>query len=204
MKRVETKVRERTYKYILSGLTAKSSHTTVLSRASAHGPSQLKHQNLRMGSHTEKCLNGSIIPVQATTQMRTKWTCIVGLSVLRQGQPDSGEGCIMLQSGLTRSLLAKFPHIQSSLAVDYTNFVLQGKNTMNKAMDTGVWTFDAWCCGAQSASEQSQLCELSGPTFRFTMQEFSMVGGYMENPEKRSKLGGGRLSGYGRLPRTIQ
>ena len=41
-----------------------------------------------------RCLNGSIIPVQATTRMRT---CIVGLSVLCQGQPDSGEGCIMLQ-----------------------------------------------------------------------------------------------------------
>ena len=51
--------------------------------------------------------------------------------MLRQGQPDSGESCIMLQSGLTRSLLAKFPHVQSSLAVhvDYTNFVLQVKNT---------------------------------------------------------------------------
>ena len=45
-------------------------------------------------------------------------------------------------------------------------------------------TFDAWCHGAQSASEQSQLCELSGPTFGFTTREFSMVGGYTENPEK--------------------
>ena len=45
-------------------------------------------------------------------------------------------------------------------------------------------TFDAWCRGVQSASEQLQLCELSGPTFRFATQEFSMVGGYTENLEK--------------------
>ena len=36
----------------------------------------------------------------------------------------------------------------------------------------------------QSASEQSQLCELSAPTFGFTMQYFSMVGSYTENLEK--------------------
>ena len=36
-------------------------------------------------------------------------TCIVGSSVLRQGQPDSGEGCIVLQSEPTRSLVARFP-----------------------------------------------------------------------------------------------
>ena len=39
----------------------------------------------------------------------TEWTCIVGSSVIRRGQPDSGESCIILQSGLTRSLIAKFP-----------------------------------------------------------------------------------------------
>ena len=36
----------------------------------------------------------------------------------------------------------------------------------------------------QSASEQSQLCELSAPTFGFTMQYFSVVGSYTENLEK--------------------
>ena len=39
----------------------------------------------------------------------TESTCIVSLSVIRQGQRDSGESCIMLQSGLNRSLDAKFP-----------------------------------------------------------------------------------------------
>ena len=50
----------------------------------------------------------------------TESTCIIGslcFVVLRWGQPDSGEGCIVLQSRPTRSLVAKFPHIQSLLAV---------------------------------------------------------------------------------------
>ena len=33
-------------------------------------------------------------------------------------------------------------------------------------------------------SSKMQLCELSGPTFGYTTREFSMVGGYTENPEK--------------------
>ena len=47
----------------------------------------------------------------------TELTCIVGSAMLRRGQPDSGEGCIMLQSGQTHSLVAKFLHVQSLLAV---------------------------------------------------------------------------------------
>ena len=38
----------------------------------------------------------------------TEWACIVGLSMIRRGQPNSGESCIMLQIGPTRSLVAKF------------------------------------------------------------------------------------------------
>jgi len=74
--------------------------------------------------------------------------------------------------------------------------MLQRKNTANKATDKFVQTFDAWCRGIQSASEQSQLCELSGPTFGFTTQEFSMVGSYTENLEnhKTVKIGGWALA----------
>ena len=39
----------------------------------------------------------------------TEWTCIVGSSVIHRGQPDSGESCIVLQSGPSRSFVAKFP-----------------------------------------------------------------------------------------------
>ena len=38
-------------------------------------------------------------------------------------------------------------------------------------------------------NNRSYICEVSGPTFGFTMQEFSMVGNHTENPEKLSKLG---------------
>ena len=58
-----------------------------------------------------------------------KSTCIVGSSILRRGQPNSGEDCIMLQSGLTRSLVAKFP--QRSVRLCYANIMLQGRNAVN-------------------------------------------------------------------------
>ena len=57
-----------------------------------------------------KCLNGSTIPKQGPTPDAklaamgpNQSTCIVGSFVLRRGQSDSGEGCIVLQSGLTGS-----------------------------------------------------------------------------------------------------
>ena len=124
----------------------------------------------------------------------TKSTCIVASSVLRRGQPDSRESYIMLQSGPTRSLVANFPH----RLVVACKFCAAGKNAVNEATDRCVRR----CRGAQRASEQSQLCELSGPTFGFTMQNFSMVGGYTENLEKPQSCqnwGGGRLHGCGRL-----
>ena len=39
----------------------------------------------------------------------TESTCIVASPVLRQGQPNGGEGCIVLESGPTRTLVAKLP-----------------------------------------------------------------------------------------------
>ena len=93
-----------------------------------------------------------------------------------------------------------FHSIQSSLAVH--EFILQGKNAANEAMDGYVRTFDV-----VAPKVQSQLCELSGPTFGFTMREFSMVGGYMENPEKPQNCqnwGVGTYSGhYGNGTRYI-
>ena len=80
-----------------------------------NGRSQLKRQNLRVGGYTEKVLKWlnylrtRAHPGCEVSCHGTKSTCIVGSSVLRQGQPDSGEGCIVLQSRLTRSFIAKFP-----------------------------------------------------------------------------------------------
>ena len=48
-----------------------------------------------------------------------------------------------------------------------------------------------------ASKAQLQLCKLSGPTFGFTTQEFSMVGGYTENlekPHKTVKIGGWTLA----------
>ena len=89
--------------------------STISSQASAHGCSQLKHQNLRVGSYTEKVLKWFNYP-RARAHLRcevschlTESTCILGLSVLCRGQPDSGESCIVLHRGRTCSLVSKFP-----------------------------------------------------------------------------------------------
>ena len=90
-------------------------YDTILSRASPHEYLQLKCQNLRVGGYTKKVFKWFNYPHARAhpgcefSYHGTESTCIVGSSVLHQGQPDSGEGCIVLQSGLTRSLIAKLP-----------------------------------------------------------------------------------------------
>ena len=96
-------------------MAASSSTSTVLSQASAHGHSQLKRQNLGVGGYTEKVLKWFNYPRERAhpgCEVGThgaESTCIVGLSVLRRGQPDSRESCTVLHSRPTRSLIAKFP-----------------------------------------------------------------------------------------------
>ena len=46
----------------------------------------------------------------------TESICIVALPVLRRGQPDGRESCIVLESGPTRRLVARLPQ-RSSLAI---------------------------------------------------------------------------------------
>ena len=73
---------------------------TVLSRASAHGRSQLKHQKLRVGGYTEKVLEWFNYPC-ARAHPGCEVNCQGVLHrrfVCRRGQPDSGESCIVLQS----------------------------------------------------------------------------------------------------------
>jgi len=104
-----------------------------------------------------RCFYGLTIPAQGPVHPRCKGSC--------QGVPNR------LASSLYPCFVRTFDiwycatHSASSL---YPCFVR---------------TFDIWYCATHSAS-QLQVCELSGPTFRFTTQEFSMVGGYMENLEK--------------------
>ena len=73
-----------------------------------------KRQNLRVDSYTENMLKWFNYPHTRAhpgcevSCHGTESTCIVGLSVIWQGQPDSGESCIVLQTGPTHSLIAKF------------------------------------------------------------------------------------------------
>ena len=93
----------------------RSLKSTVLSRANAHGHSQLKRQKLRVWGYTENVLkwfnysDARAHPGCKVSCHGTESTCIISSSVIRRGQPDFGESCIMLQSGLTRSLDEKFP-----------------------------------------------------------------------------------------------
>ena len=149
---------------------------TVLSWATTHGHSQLKHQKLWVGSCTEEMLKLlNYIPAQGPTPNAkgTKSTCLITLFVLCRGQPDSGESFKANWLVPRCQVFEAFSH-----RLQYTNFVLQGKNAANREE-----RFDAWYHGAQSASEQSQLCELSGPT---------VVGSYTEDLKnhKTVKTGG--------------
>ena len=67
---------------------------SILSQASAHGHSQLKRQKVRVDSYTEN------VPVQGPTpnaKLAARVYHIVASSVLRRGQPDSEESCVVLQ-----------------------------------------------------------------------------------------------------------
>ena len=142
-------------------------------------------------------LNGSTIHMQGRADPGcevschgTEWTCIVGSSVIRWGQSNSGEGCIMLQSGLTRSLVAKFPF---SRCLQYVNFMLQGKNAVNEATDGCVWTFDVRCRVAQRTYVPSD-----------SLRENLAWWAVTRRTTKLSKLGGGHFHVYVHLLGTIR
>ena len=85
--------------------------TTILSQASVHGHSQLKHQKLGVGSYTEDVLEWFNYP-HASTHPRCEVSCQgvsnrpVSSPMLRWSQPDGGENCIVLESAPTHSLIA--------------------------------------------------------------------------------------------------
>ena len=128
--------------YLHSACCLLPTSNTVLSRASPHGRSQLKRQNLSVGGYTENSLKWFNYP-HAKAHPRcevhchgTEWTCIVGSSVIRWGQPDSGESCIMLQSGPTCSLLDKFP--QHSVIICSMRILCCKERTLQTRPLTGV------------------------------------------------------------------
>jgi len=144
-----------------------------MSRASAYGRSQLKRQKLRVGGYTE----GSTIPAQGPTP-DAKLAAMQGVPnrLASSLRPCFVEASLTVEKAVSCykadrlvASLTSFRSVRSSLAV--RKFCTAVEDAANEAADGCVRTFDAWCCGAQSASEQSQLCELSGLTFRFTIRK---------------------------------
>ena len=104
---------------------------------------------------------------------------------------------VMLQSGPTHSLVAKF--LQHSVVTCSTQISCCRGKMLQMRPQTDVCEPLMPRCVVQSASE---LLQLSGPTFGFTTREISMVGGYTENPKKNTKWsklgrGGGAYTGMG-------
>ena len=102
----------------------------------------------------------------------TELTCIAGLSMLCRGQPDSREGCIMLQSGLTFSLVAEF--LQRSVIACSTRTSCCKGGTLWTKPQTGVCELMSWPKTHQSYVSLADILHKAS---------ISMVGGYMENPE---------------------
>ena len=78
----------------------------------------------------------------------TDLTCngyIITSHMLCRGQPDSGENCVVLESGLTHSFVAK---LLQQLSLVVRKFCAAVKNAANKATNRCVRNFDAGCHGA--------------------------------------------------------
>ena len=148
------------------------------------------------------CLNGSLslhtLDVEVSSQGVPNWPavslrlCFVEASRTVEKAVLTCYKADWLITSLASQFSAPFSH-----RLQYTNFMLQGKNAANEVMNGSVKTFDAWCCGAQSTSEQSQL---SGPT----SDSLHINLAWWAVTWRTSKLGGGCLRGYGHLPGTIR
>ena len=135
-----------------------------------------------------RCLNSSTIPAQGPTldvkldAMGPNWLassvrlCFVKASLT----VEKALSCYR-EDRIVSSLLS-FCSVKSSLAV--RKFCAAGEERCKRGHRQVCANLWAWCHGVQSTSEQPQLCELSGPTFGFTMQGFNMVGGYTEDLKK--------------------
>ena len=103
------------------------------------------------GQLTEKVLKWSLSPWKAYPGCEvschgTESTCIVGSSMLCRDQPDSGEGCIMLQSRLTCSLVGKFSQ-RSVIACSMQILWCRGRTlqTRHGQVCVNLWHLMLWC-----------------------------------------------------------
>jgi len=169
-------------------------------------------KKMRVGGYTE---NGSTIFTQGPTPdanlaamgpNRLTWSVRPRFV---EASPTVEKAVLHYKADRLVASMLSFRSVQSSLAV--REFRAAGEErceSMTACHTNGVpyerghgrVCANLWCRGAQNASEQSQICELSGP---INTREFSMVGGYTENPQNCQNWGG-RLLGYGCLLGTIR
>ena len=89
------------------------------------------------------------------------------------------------------------PSFHSVCLLQYTNFVLQARNVVNKAMDWYVWKFAAGCYCTWIESEWSQLCTWAQWIyFWFTTPEFGMVGSCTKDLEEPQNCQNWRVDAF--------
>jgi len=171
-------------------------------------PEQLKCQKLRVGGYTENILKWFNYPdamptpdVNLTAMGLNRLASSVCLWFV-EASPTVEKAVSCYKANRLVASTLSFHSIRSLLAV--WEFCAAGEESCE--WGHGHVCVNFRCRGAQSASEQLQVCELSRPSFAFTTREFSMVGGYTDNPEnhKSVKIGGGCLFGYGHFFGTMQ
>ena len=117
----------------------------------------------------------------ATTHA-TELTFIVILLVLRWGQPNRGESCIMVESGPIRSCVVKL--LQCSLLA-VSKFHIASKEHCEP---DNAQVCAEFCCRMSWCLKHIRMITamyVSSVYFRFTTQEFSMIGGYIKDLRNR-------------------
>ena len=130
-------------------------------------------------------LNGSTISAQRpTTDAKLAARGYRIDSVLRWGQPGSGESCIVLQSGPTRSLIAKFS--QRSVITCSTRISCSRGKTLQTRPQMGVCIplMPDVVVPKAYQNNHNYMRSILYWYFRIYYTRFSMVGGYMEDLEK--------------------
>ena len=129
----------------------------------------------------------------------TEWTCIVGSSVINRGQPDSGESCIVLQSGPTCSLVVKFPQRSVVVACSTRISCCRGR-TLQMRPRTGVCKpLMPDVVTPKVHQNNCSSADLPSDSLRKNLAWWAVTWRTLQN------LGeGGRLHGYGRLLGTIR
>ena len=152
-----------------------------------------------------RCLN---IPVQGPTpdtKLAARVYRIAAMCVLRRGQPDSGESCVVLQSWPTHSLVAKFP--QCSVIACSTQISCCRERTLQRRPRTGVCEPlmpDVVVSKVhQNNPSYVSSADLPSDSLCKNLAWWAVTWRTSKN-HKTVKIGGGRLLRYGHLLGTIR